>query len=90
MDSDGAVELYWDHPDYPGEWSGRFCNSYPYENWGRVLPLKSDEAFFGVWSVYNIILGHFGLYERIEIPAAELWSLNPDKLRLLRTSHNSP
>jgi hypothetical protein len=81
LDSDGAVELYWDHPNYPEQWSGRFCPSYPYDNWGRVVPLKTNEGCFGVWGVYNIIMGHFGLLGRVEIPFAELCTLSPDELR---------
>jgi len=80
-DSDGAVELFWDHPQYPNQWSGRYCEEFPYEDWKEIRPLIEDDKF-GVWSPSNIILLHFNLYNRINIPKKTLYLLSPSILLL--------
>lgn len=86
-DSDGAVELYWDHPNYANQWSGRYCREYPYEEWTSVRPL-SEGAVFGAWSGYRIILMKFDLpYEGDKaIPLSELCRLSPEELAMRRNS----
>ncbi len=84
-DSDGAVELYWDHPDFPKQWSGRHCEEFPYDNWGAIVPLSSTHGLFGAWSLDNIILGRFGLYRRgVKIPFHELLTMAPELLTELQ------
>jgi restriction endonuclease Mrr len=84
-DSDGAVELFWDHPDFPAQWSGRWCDSYPYDNWSNVTPLSPTNDSYGAWSLRNIILAHFGLYQRgVRTPWRELLTFTPDILQDLR------
>ena len=84
-DSDGAVELYWDHPDFPNQWSGRCCHEYPYENWGTITLLLNSEHSFGAWSTYRILLGHFGLADlEGKILENALYLLSPETLRTLR------
>ncbi len=80
-DSDGAVRLFWDHPDHPGQWSGQHCRAYPYEDWTEVRPLRSTGDSFGAWSLHNIILGHFGLFQKgIRIPWEDILTMSPDRL----------
>ena len=61
-DSDGAIELYWNHSSFPNQWSGRRCDSYPYEDWSEVTA-NLHPYYFGAWSPYTIILAHFGLLD---------------------------
>ena len=82
-ESDGAVELYWDHPNYLNQWSGRYCTEFPYENWSEIMPLSENHKF-GVWCTESIILGHFNIIYKSGIPTTALYVLSPEKIKVLR------
>ena len=78
-----AVELYWDHPQFPGQWSGRLSASYPYGDWSPPSPLL-ERGSLGPWTVEAILLEHFGLRKRVRISQVRLYRMSPEELRRLR------
>jgi Domain of unknown function (DUF4263) len=90
FDSDGKVELYWDHPRYPKRWCARHA-PYPYdsEEWTE-LELFSEHSILDTWSPYNILLLHFGLNKyRSNTSSEEILQLSPEELKALYKSLSS-
>jgi hypothetical protein len=82
-ESDGAVKMFWDHPDYPGIWSGQCCDRYPYDDWTDIAPITARTSF-GVWSWFRILLLEFDLRDKEEfLSPDDLLRLSPDNLRSL-------
>ncbi len=88
LDSDGRVELYWDHPSYPKQWCARHA-PYPYdsEEWTELNPF-SENTHLDTWGPYVILLLHFGLYRFFDnnkdAPSEEILKLSPEELKALR------
>ncbi len=79
LDSDGCVELFWDHPQFPSQWSGH-KSTWPCENWGELVPLGHYQ--FYPYDPYYILLDHFGLAEVIdELELDKVEKMSPEELR---------
>jgi len=85
LDSDGKIELYWDHPNFPNQWCARH-GPWPYEedNWGP-LQLFSPSSTIDVWSPFVILKMHFGLHgKKLNIPDSAILKMNPNEIRALK------
>jgi len=83
LDSDGRIEVIWDHPSFPQEWSARWA-PYPYDSeWQTHGTI--DSVFTGPWSAYWILLQHFGLFKLKGLPDRQvILSMSPDALADLK------
>lgn len=79
-DSDGEVTLYWNHPDYPNQWSGHHKYWGDKEEYGQIAPAR--RASLGPWSAYHIILNRFGLRDKEgKISKDDLFKMSPKELK---------
>jgi hypothetical protein len=61
MDSDGRIEVIWDHRKFKNVWSARWA-PWPYDSKWRKHELFNAETTLDVWGPYPILLLHFGLW----------------------------
>lgn len=81
LDSDGKIEIFWDHPEFPGRWCARH-GPYPYneDNWG-ALQLFTSKSTIDVWSPYAILQIHFGiLHKDIGVSDYDILRLSPEEI----------
>ncbi len=83
-ESDGKIEIYWDHPEYPKQWSGRHA-PYPYDSevWEELILISQDSSL-DKWSPYVVLMQHFDLDSFIDNISPEyILERDPDELRAL-------
>ena len=93
LDSNGEIEIHWDHPDLNGRWSFRHAEWAPIRqrkdpncirNW-TTLERLTEKSSYGVWHPYRLFLREFGLKDYDELSSEELLKLSPDHLRSLKS-----
>lgn len=83
-DSDGVVELCWDHPSYPKQWCARHASSYGRLKEKKPEPFTKITRYLDYWP-YDILLKHFSLTHSAFADAPEeVLRLSPERLNELK------
>jgi len=93
LDSNGEIEIHWDHPDLDGRWSYRHAEWAPryrredprYNRSWTTLKRLTEKSSYGVWKLYRLFLKKFDLKEYVALSSEELLKLSPNHLRSLKS-----
>jgi hypothetical protein len=81
LESDGRIEVIWDHTDFRNAWSARWA-PWPYDTDWRIHSRFDENTSYNMWGAYAILLLHFGLYEtRNFLNAKAIISSSPEALQ---------
>ncbi|MBN2366188.1 MAG: hypothetical protein JXL67_08465 [Calditrichaeota bacterium] len=84
MDSDGRIEVIWDHPDFRNIWSARWAH-WPYDTEWQIHSRFDENTNFCTWNAYAILLLHFGLHKiRDQLNPQKIIYFSPESLRKLK------
>lgn len=84
-DSDGRIEVIWDHSDFQNVWSARWA-PWPYDTPWSEHSLFDEKSIFNRWEPYAILLLHFRLNEvRKFLKPSELISSAPETILDFKT-----
>ncbi|MCA9892663.1 MAG: toll/interleukin-1 receptor domain-containing protein [Anaerolineae bacterium] len=62
LDSDGRIEVIWDHSRFKNKWSARWA-PWPYDTAWQKHSRFDEHTMYSTWRAYSILLLHFGLFE---------------------------
>ncbi len=97
LDSNGEIEVHWDDPELPKQWSYRHAEWEPKvqrddpkykRSWTKLEPVTKDSRQ-GIWEPYSLIVKKFSL-KNTNLPAEEILKLSPPWLRSLTSRVNPP